>query len=180
MENNKYQYKFSLYDFECEHSIVFLHPLKYTEDEFKKICDDCMKFVVMQHVNTTPIPAIAEDREIVCVNKYEHNDRLMVYTSDEYTNFENLFPLFKQELIKLGFEVEKKEIQASYGINQYTHITEHLMDDVNRVLETRIQHECIPTINDVSYDDMVEYVEQNATDVEHAIKLMHEFIELSK
>ena len=170
-----YRYKFSLYDFECGYPTIFLHPLKYTKEQFEQFCTDCIKFVVMQNMYTMQIPAISEDRDIVSVIKYDYNDNVVVWSSDDHTNFDMLFPEFVSEMVKLGFSVETKDVEASFGVNQYTYINEYLKDDVTRILDTRIQNESIPTIHDDIYDDMVTHIEKNATDVEHAIKLIREY-----
>lgn len=170
-----YRYKFSLYDFECGYPTIFLHPLKYRREEFEQICTDCIKLVVVQNMYTMQIPAVSEDRDIVSVIKYDYQENIVVWSNDDHTNFDTLFPMFVNEMVKLGFEVERKNVEASFGVNQYTYIDEYLKDDVNRILDTRIQSESIPTITDDIYDDMAAYVEKNATDVEHAVKLIREY-----
>lgn len=171
-----YRYLFSVGDFECSEDHIFQHEMKYTETEFKALCQQLIKEAVEKKLVSTEMFAFDEDGSLVKIssNSSDGGYPFTVYTTDDYRMFSEYWEEFKALMIERGFTLESLPLQASMCINDYTHITETLSESVTRILDNREELENLPTIEWIELDSIEKYVREHATSRSHAIKLLKE------
>lgn len=171
-----YRYLFSVGNFEYSEDYVFLHETKYTEEEFRTLCHQVIKEAVESKLVKTEIFAFEEDNSIVKIssNSSEVEYPFTVYSTDEYKMFTEYWEEFKALMLERGFTLESLPLQASMCINDYTYINERLDQTVSRILDNREELENIPRIEWIKLDSIQQYVSENATSREHAIRLLKE------
>lgn len=173
-----FRYAFDLCDFECSRITVFLSTVKYTRDEFNEICTNCAKKAVKKYLNQIEIPFITDDNEIIEFSQYDDGD-VTIWSSDEHTNFANVYPTFVQQMEDAGFSVESNEIEASFYLNEYTYIDEHLRQEVKGIIEHRKRAEKIDVIEEKIWDGLYDHVKDNATSIDHAMELVRNWIKVN-